>query len=107
MVATGDSRRGVGWIGMGVAVWPLSGGQRVGDWALSIASNSCCSATSPIWHSTFYGYDFKGYLVSFELTDFTGGLAGTLTGVDGFRVACGLTAAPMCSARMNLRLGAR
>lgn len=77
-----------------VTIWPLSGGQRVGDWALSITNGSYGSATSPLWHSTFSNYKFKGYLVSFALTDFTGGLAGTLTGVDGFRVSCGLNADP-------------
>jgi hypothetical protein len=77
-----------------VTIWPLSGGQRVGDWALSITNASYGSATSPIWHSTFSGYKFKGYLVSFALTDFTGGLADTLVSVDGFRVACGLNADP-------------
>jgi hypothetical protein len=80
--------------GDSVTIWPLSGGQRVGDWALSITNSNYGSATSPVWHSTFSGYDFKGYLVSFALTDFTGGLAGSLVGVDGFRVSCGLTADP-------------
>lgn len=90
----GDVALPTQWSGDPVTIWPLSGGLRVGDWALSITSNSYGSVTSPVWHSTFSGYDFKGYLVSFALADFTGGLVGTLVGVDGFRVSCGLIADP-------------
>jgi hypothetical protein len=49
--------------------------------------------SSPLWLSTYSNpKDWRGFLTSFAITDFTNGPPGTLTGVDGFRLECEIVA---------------
>jgi hypothetical protein len=78
-----------------VTIRPLSGGTLIGDWALQIDASAYGVESAP-WRGTKLGptTPMAGRMVSFALTDFTGGLPGMLTHVDGFRVYCGDMADP-------------
>lgn len=71
-----------------IRVRPLSNGRLVDRWVLLVRSTDY-GAASPLWKTTYSNpKDWRGFLTSFAITDFTNGPPGTLTGVDGFRLEC-------------------
>ena len=73
---------------------PLSNGVPVGDWKLEILAEAYGVASAAWDNNKLADIHFAGRLVSFAVTDFTGGMNGTFPNVNGFRIECGNMADP-------------
>jgi len=78
-----------------VTIVPLFNGAPISDRNLVISSGDY-GTPSPVWKSTYSGYEFEAPLVSFSLADFrTTPFQNPDISVTGFRVSCGGAADPI------------